>query len=164
MRLSLGFDLHRDYLLVRSMSNEMPQEQSAQNTWPNAHDDLIAATKGKIAAPQLKRSVRVEFGSLLLLFLAVLILFQTSPTNGDFWWSDAPRHALDGAFYRDLLHDLPLDRIKEYAIDYYLQYPALTILFYPPLFPLVEALFFALFGVSHTTAQMAVAAFYLASA
>ena len=112
----------------------------------------------------MKRSRAVEAGCLLLLLVAVLLLFQSSPTAGDFWWSDAPRHALDGAFYRDLLHDLPLSRIKQYAMDYYLQYPALTILFYPPLFPLVEAAFFDLFGVSHHTAQMTVAAFYLAAA
>ena len=30
-------------------------------------------------------------------------------------------------------------------MDYYLRTPALTILFYPPLFALVEALFFAVF-------------------
>ncbi len=112
----------------------------------------------------MRKPFASEAGFLLLLLLAVGILLQTSPTAGDFWWSDAPRHALDGAFYRDLLHDLPLTRVKQYAMDYYLQYPALTILFYPPLFPVVEAVFFDIFGVSHHTAQMTIAAFYLAAA
>lgn len=42
---------------------------------------------------------------------------------------------------------------------YYYQYPALTILFYPPLFYLVIAGFFALFGVSHATAVATVCVF-----
>jgi hypothetical protein len=99
--------------------------------------------------------------ALAVLACAVSVLFATSPQRGDFWWSDAPRHAIDGVFYYDLLKDLPISRLKEYAMDYYVQYPALTILFYPPMFPAVEAIFFAIFGVSHFTAQLAVAFFYL---
>ena len=36
-------------------------------------------------------------------------------------------------------------------MQYYVQYPALTILFYPPLFYAVAAPFYAIFGVSHAT-------------
>src|SRR5271166_5785507 len=101
---------------------------------------------------------------LLLLALAVILLFKTSPTQGDFWWSDAPRHAMDGVFYYDMARALPLSHLKRWAIDYYLQYPAVTVLTYPPLFALVEAVFFGLFGVSHVTAQLTVSAFFLATA
>jgi hypothetical protein len=99
--------------------------------------------------------------ALLLLTTAVVLLFQTSPRRGDFWWSDAPRHAMDGAFYCDFLHDLPLRHAKQYAINYYVQYPALTIAFYPPLFAVVESVFFRVFGVTHSSAQLTVAFFYL---
>jgi hypothetical protein len=102
--------------------------------------------------------------ALALLAVAVFVLFLTSPRHGEFWWSDAPRHAMDGVFYHDLIRDMPIGHIKQYAMDYYLKYPALAALFYPPLFPLVEALFFAVFGVSHFTAQLTVAVFYLAAA
>src|SRR5262249_30799532 len=44
---------------------------------------------------------------------------------------------------------------------YYLQYPAVTILFYPPLFPAVEAVFYFIFGISEKTALLTVAVFYL---
>jgi len=94
----------------------------------------------------------------------VLLLFKTSPTQGDFWWSDAPRHAMDGVFYYDMVRAMPISHAKQWAINYYLQYPAVTVLTYPPLFALVEAVFFALFGVSHATAQLTVSAFYLAAA
>ena len=101
---------------------------------------------------------------LLLLAVAVFLLFETSPRAGDFWWSDAPRHAMDGVFYYDLFRTLPLAHLKQWAMDYYIQYPAVTVLFYPPLFALVEAVFFGLLGVSHFTAQLTVSAFLLAAA
>jgi hypothetical protein len=99
---------------------------------------------------------------------AVAALLLTAPYGKDMWWSDAPRHAMDGAFYRDLARQvighMPLANVKQFAMNYYLKYPALTILFYPPLFPFVEGGFFGIFGVSLFTALMAVSAFYLALA
>jgi 4-amino-4-deoxy-L-arabinose transferase-like glycosyltransferase len=59
---------------------------------------------------------------------------------------------------------MPIGHLKQWAINYYLQYPAVTVLTYPPLFALVEALFFAVFGVSHFTAQLTVSVFFLATA
>src|SRR5271167_3863163 len=105
-----------------------------------------------------------DIACLLMLAFAVFLLFKTSPTQGDFWWSDAPRHAMDGVFYYDMARAMPITHVRQWAINYYLQYPAVTVLSYPPLFALVEALFFALFGVSHATAQLTVTAFYLAAA
>src|SRR5271166_591541 len=105
-----------------------------------------------------------DLACLALLALAVFLLFETSPMRGDFWWSDAPRHAMDGVFYYDMARALPITHLKQWAIDYYLQYPAVTALTYPPLFALVEALFFSLFGVSHSTAQLTVTFFLLLTA
>lgn len=96
--------------------------------------------------------------SALVLF--TLILFLSSPTAGDFSWSDAPRHALNGIFVKDFITAMPLSQPKQYAVNYYLQYPALTILFYPPLMPLIMAGFYALFGFSHPVAQASIAVFY----
>ena len=109
-------------------------------------------------------STRWDIVCLLLLTIAVFCLFETSPRSGDFWWSDAPRHAMDGVFYHDLVRALPITHLKQWAMDYYLQYPAIVVLFYPPLFAVVESVFFSLFGVSHTTAQLTVSAFLLAAA
>ncbi|MDE2229289.1 MAG: glycosyltransferase family 39 protein [Alphaproteobacteria bacterium] len=47
-----------------------------------------------------------------------------------------------------------------WAEAYYLQYPALSILFYPPLFYVFEAVAFALLGVTQFAAQATVAVFY----
>jgi hypothetical protein len=97
----------------------------------------------------------------LVLTLAWLSLLLTAPADGDFWWSDAPRHALNGAFVKDFVAAHPIDDPVQWAINYYLMRPALTLMFYPPLFYGVEAIAFALFGVSHFVAQFAVSLFVL---
>lgn len=93
---------------------------------------------------------------LVVFTAAAAAMFATAPTALDFWWSDAPRHALNGVFVRDLLAELPVHDPVGWANAYYARYPALTILFYPPAFYLVEAGFYALFGVSHAVAQLSV--------
>ena len=100
----------------------------------------------------------------LLLATLVVGLFLLAPHNGDFAWSDAPRHALNGVFVKDLVAAMPIHDPVGYAYRYYAQYPALTILFYPPLFYLVSAPFYALLGVSETTALFVVMLHYLAFA
>jgi hypothetical protein len=92
---------------------------------------------------------------------ASVAVLLTSPTSGNFWWSDAPRHALNGAFVKDFIVAHPWRHPLDWAVAYYLQYPALTILFYPPLFYAVEAVAYLCFGVSHLAAQGTVAAFVL---
>lgn len=102
-------------------------------------------------------------GSLppLFVMVCVALMFLGAPMDGAFEWSDAPRHALNGVFVKDALSALPLKDPAGYAYRYYAQYPALTILFYPPLFYFLSAPFYALFGVSQGTAILAVAVHYL---
>lgn len=99
---------------------------------------------------------------LLLLVGAVGWLFATAPQNGDFWWSDAPRHALNGVFLLDVFRVLPFADPAGFAKGWYAQYPALSILFYPPLFALTEVPVYGLFGVSHASAQLTVALYEVA--
>jgi hypothetical protein len=105
---------------------------------------------------------RANWWALLILVLVVALLFVQAPHGGAFYWSDAPRHALNGVFVKDLLLDLPLDDPAGYAYRYYAQYPALTILFYPPLFYAISAPFYALLGVSHEVALFVVFLHYVA--
>ena len=102
----------------------------------------------------------IQAAALLAAF--AFLMFLTSPTNGDFAWSDAPRHGLNGVFLRDFLVAMPWQDPKQYAMDYYLRYPALTILFYPPLFSVFLAGSYSIFGFSHAVAQGTVAFFHLA--
>jgi hypothetical protein len=59
-------------------------------------------------------------------------------------------------FFRDLPASLSLYR---YATEYYARYPCLGLVQYPPVFAVVEAALFGLFGVSMATARASVAAF-----
>ncbi|HEX3404282.1 MAG TPA: glycosyltransferase family 39 protein [Acetobacteraceae bacterium] len=95
--------------------------------------------------------------------VGALLLFATAPHHGEFWWSDAPRHALNGVFVKDLVATLPAHP-GAWAMQYYVKYPALTILFYPPLFYAISAPFYAVFGVSHATALSVVLVHYFALA
>ena len=94
-----------------------------------------------------------------VLGIASLALLLTAPTKGDFWWGDAPRHALNGVFVMDFIAAHPFADPVQWAIHYYLMRPALTIMFYPPLFYVAEAGAFALFGVSAFVAQLTVSLF-----
>lgn len=71
--------------------------------------------------------------------------------------TDAARHAMNGAFIHDMLRDGGFWNPIEYGKNYYGHLPALSLPYHPPLFPGVEALFFALFGVSVTSARVLVA-------
>ena len=98
----------------------------------------------------------------LVLLLAITWLFVYAPAGGAFYWSDAPRHALNGVFIKDLLLAAPVQDPAGYAYAYYARYPALTVLFYPPLFYFLSAPLYLLLGTSHQTALLAVFLHYVA--
>lgn len=100
----------------------------------------------------------------LSLALLVALLYLGAPSGNTFSWSDAPRHALNGVFVKDLVAAAPFDDPAGYAYAYYAKYPALTILFYPPLFYVLSAPFYALFGVSENTALLVIGLHYIAFA
>jgi hypothetical protein len=112
---------------------------------------------GVVEMPKLEWVSRLAIASCFS--AAAILLFLASPTNLDFWWQDAPRHALNGAFVFDFFKAIPLRHPYQWAMSYYGQYPALTIGFYPPVFYFFEALIYSLFGVSHAAAQACVAVF-----
>jgi 4-amino-4-deoxy-L-arabinose transferase-like glycosyltransferase len=95
---------------------------------------------------------------LILLIIAV-IFFETAPKNGAFWWSESPRNALNGAFVLDFIKEMPFTDPVNWAKQYYYQYPALTILFYPPMLYLFIAAFYFAFGVSHSSALACITVF-----
>jgi 4-amino-4-deoxy-L-arabinose transferase-like glycosyltransferase len=96
-----------------------------------------------------------------VLLLAVFALFVTAPKNDDFWWTDTPAHAMNGALIHDYLVKFEFTSPLKFAADYYLHYPALTGILYPPLFYLAEAVVYSVTGVSHFGAQLTVSLFTL---
>lgn len=99
--------------------------------------------------------------AVILLAAVAAAIFLAAPLQSDYWWSDTPRHAMDGVFYLDLIRAMPRDP-KAWALAYYAQYPALTVGFYPPLGHLAFALGYAIFGLGHAVAIGVVAAFFFA--
>lgn len=95
-----------------------------------------------------------------LVVLALLHLWVWRPTEPHHN-NDESRHVMTGVFLRDLLVDAPWDDPIGYAQRYYLQYPALGLLAWPPLFYVVEGLTMGLFGPSFLTGQLTVAGFAL---
>lgn len=81
-----------------------------------------------------------------------VVLYLLLPGAGDIWWMDASRHALNGAFVLDFCRTMPWHDPLGFALDYYRQWPALTILFYPPLFYVFLAASYAVLGVSEAAA------------
>lgn len=95
--------------------------------------------------------------AVIALAAMTLALFMTTPTGGDFWWYDASRHAMNGVFLRDFLLEGGLLDPLRFAREYYQQYPAINIGFYPPFMYIASVPFLAVFGASHAVAQSVVA-------
>jgi 4-amino-4-deoxy-L-arabinose transferase-like glycosyltransferase len=96
--------------------------------------------------------------------LGAISIFLANISHSGVWFSDAASHALNGAFYKDMLEEKGFLNPVEYAERYYVQYPSLTIGMYPPVFYLVEALSYKIFGVSSEASKFAVLLFTIAGA
>jgi Dolichyl-phosphate-mannose-protein mannosyltransferase len=96
-------------------------------------------------------------GSLLVGVLVVHLAVDAA--SEPFFNSDETRHIMMGVFFRDLFQDLPISHLKDYSIRYYLQYPALSLLIWPPLFHAVEGVVMLLLGCSVWAAKLALALF-----
>ena len=107
---------------------------------------------------------RVSPGTLLAL-LPILALavyyFASAPTNGDFWWYDSSRHAMNGVFLRDFVMEGGLTNPIGFARSYYEKYPGINIGFYPPFFYLSSVPLLLVFGASHAVSQAAVVLYAL---
>jgi hypothetical protein len=72
-------------------------------------------------------------------------------------WTDAARHAMNGALIHDWLREGPWLAPGAYASWYYAHWPALSLGYHPPVFPAIEAVAYFLFGVGPFAARTVVA-------
>ena len=93
---------------------------------------------------------------MLLLVLALLALAHVGAwtSTEPFYNNDETRHVMTGVFFRDLLHDHAFTHARSYAERYYVQYPALGLLIWPPFFHMVEGLAMLIFGISFTVSRL----------
>jgi hypothetical protein len=126
-------------------------------------DELAGTTRVRLGEAARSRLARWSGAAAVgILALVAAAIYLGAPRHSDDWWSDTPRHAMDGMFYLDLLRAMPLDHLKAWALSYYTQYPALTVGFYPPLGHLAFALGYAVFGVHHWVPVAVEAVFFFA--
>jgi hypothetical protein len=102
----------------------------------------------------------------ILLIVSVLFgifILASLPNMGKISYCppDADRIAMDGVFIFDFVRDLPHSLLHpyQYAVQYYARYPSLSIGQRPPLFPAVEAVFYALLGLTPMAPRFAVLLF-----
>jgi hypothetical protein len=76
-----------------------------------------------------------------------------------FFYNDETRHVMTGVYFKDLLRDLPLAHLSDYTVNYYLQYPALGLLVWPPFFYFVEGLCMSIFGTSLIVSKILIGVF-----
>lgn len=95
---------------------------------------------------------RLRFQSIALILCWLFCILLHWNNDGLWFQGDAPRHAVNGLFLRDLIHD-GLSNPVEYARSYYARYPVVTASRYPPLFYVIEAIAFEVFGASTTVAK-----------
>lgn len=110
--------------------------------------------------PRVETAAHRLLGLALLTALSAAVLLSV-PWDADPGWWDASRHAMDGAFYMDLLRHGGTANPVRFAQDYYAHYPAIAPVLYPPLFGVCEAALFAPFGPHPWVARLLVALFLL---
>lgn len=110
---------------------------------------------------KMARQDLIDAGALCVILAFVLFLFASSPTDGDFWWFDSSRHAMNGIFVRDFLLEGGLLHPIEFAQAYYQKYPAINIGFYPPFLYVSAAPFLAIFGATHAVSQAVISLYAL---
>jgi hypothetical protein len=98
----------------------------------------------------------ILLGLLLILGLVHVAAYKTTEP---FFLSDETGHVMTGVFFRDLLRDLPVGSLRDYATRYELQYPALALLIWPPFFHVIEGLFMLVFGPSLAVSKLLIGLF-----
>ncbi len=98
---------------------------------------------------------------LVLLLLATLgvLYVAAAPASEPFFNNDETRHVMTGVYFRDALRDLPATHLRDYTTNYYLQYPALGLLVWPPFFYVVEGLAMSVGGTSLVVSKTLIALF-----
>lgn len=106
------------------------------------------------------RSPLVQSACVVISLLGIAVYHHAS--DGLWFQGDAPRHALNGLFWWDLITATPAHPL-DFTLRYYARYPAINPATYPPLFYLLEGAAFWLFGASAYVARGLVLLFALAA-
>ncbi len=118
----------------------------------------MAIQSGAVDDRPGERLMRRRLVISLAIIVAHAALYRPSEP---FYDNDETRNVMTGVFFHDALIDLPVSSPVRYAVDYYLQYPALGILHWPPFFHASLGAFMLAFGTTLLTARILIVVFAL---
>jgi hypothetical protein len=118
---------------------------------------MTAMAAGRSRDEQTPPAIRLEWCLCIAIALAFAAWGLRTIGAYNVVETDAARHAMNGVFFHDLLERGKLTHVLSFARNYYAHFPALSLPYHPPLFPVIEAVFFTLFGVNVFAARLAVA-------
>lgn len=96
----------------------------------------------------------------IVLIIALGIVILRGVRRGEFDYNvDEAQHGVTGLFMADAMRDLPVRHPIQYAYNYYAQYPAVSIVHWPPLFYVFEGISFMAAGPSAVSARLTVLLF-----
>lgn len=120
----------------------------------------LTSTGSEATPPREAHAARqaVDRPLRLVLVIGVLLLYGQELLRARGYFGDSFHHVMNGIFLFDALHDprAALSDPREFLTRYYGHYPAVSLGYYPPVFPLAEAALMAVFGVSPVSGQLAV--------
>jgi 4-amino-4-deoxy-L-arabinose transferase-like glycosyltransferase len=103
---------------------------------------------------------RRDWWMLFGVIALVCLVATRNLSRGEFDYNvDEAQHAVTGLFIADALRDVPLRHPAHYAYNYYVQYPGVAIVHWPPLFYFFEGLAFIVFGPSPIAARLTILLF-----
>lgn len=94
----------------------------------------------------------IGFPSLLMLIAAA---WGVRAHDADLLGNDEARHAMNGAFIYDCFRSACFSDASNYFRQYYGRLPALSFPYHPPIFPVLESIFYAVWGVNPGAARAA---------
>lgn len=96
---------------------------------------------------------RASLGLWAVAVLAAVLAVRGLP-GAEPAFTDAARHVMNGALIHDMIRDGGYTDPIRYARTYYTRAPALSLPYHPPVFPVMEAAAFAVFGVRYDVARI----------
>ena len=129
-------------------------------SWRQVFTRNLPIVNGRFLVKTCRHDRSVLAGLLLVLTLAHVAAYVRSEP---YFNGDETRHLMTGVYVRDVLVDRPVTELRDYSVRYYLQYPALGLLVWPPFFYFVEGSFMLVFGTCFLAAQVLVGLFAAAA-
>jgi hypothetical protein len=124
--------------------------------------EIEGAASGIEVIPARKEFSKRQRSWIVPIVLTTLIgiVILRGVTRGEFDYNvDEAQHGVTGLFIADAMRDLPLRHPIQYAYNYYAQYPAVSIVHWPPLFYVFEGISFLAEGPSALSARVTVLLF-----